>query len=443
MEYALNALAIVLVLVACSGTASALTVIPPGPVVEGGEVEVRLAVSNPSAEAGEFRVRFYWDVAEHANLVEARGVTVAGGQTEVVAAWAPTEGRVGERTILAQTRAPDGTVTESRFALEVRDGETAAVPVLAGGWLDPGILHAGFGYPRDREVTVADVRDVVDAMHDVGMDTAIVTYVEFFGPYYPSEIEEFAEPLIDFDVVGTILEQADRNGMHVFLGLSRGDDTLLLWDGLDDPERMATGIDLGTRVAAELWELYGHHPSLYGWYLTHEANDIAKAGAYYDAVADFCKTLAPEKPVLVAPAGTPIISPEILRNSHVDIFAYQDAVGAGYKDYKYTLDPEQRIAELDEVYGHYRDTHAGTGKHLWTDLEIWRANPETGYAPFNPAPIGEVKRQIGIEAKYVEFITAYEFFCSMAPPESTLRLGGDEAVRLYEGYREWVDGRAR
>jgi hypothetical protein len=166
-------------------------------------------------------------------------------------------------------------------------------------------------------------------------------------------------------------------------------------------------------------------------------NDLAQASAYYDPLADFCHAFAPDKPVLVAPAGTPILSPEVLRRSHVDIFAYQDAVGPGYQDYRYTLDPEVRLADLDAVYGHYRDVHEGTRKHLWTDLEIWRANPATGYVPFLPAPMEQVQRQLAIESRYVEMITGYEFFSMMGSPDSTLRLGGAEAVRLYREYEDY------
>jgi hypothetical protein len=81
--------------------------------------------------------------------------------------------------------------------------------------------------------------------------------------------------------------------------------------------------------------------------------------------------------------------------------------------------------------------HENCSKHIWADLEIWRSNPDTGYAPFHPAPIGEVERQIAIEARHVEMITGYEFFSQMEAPESTLQLGGPAAVKLFEDYEEY------
>ena len=47
--------------------------------------------------------------------------------------------------------------------------------------------------------------------------------------------------------------------MHVFLGLGRGTDDLILWEGLGDYDRIQRGIKFSTEVAQELWELYGHH----------------------------------------------------------------------------------------------------------------------------------------------------------------------------------------
>ncbi len=279
-------------------------------------------------------------------------------------------------------------------------------------------------------------------MKRIGMNVVIITYVEQNGPYYPTKIKELGAPLLKFDAVEAILSQADANDMHVFVGLGRGPDTFLLWIGLKDPERISKGLELSKKVAAELWERYHHHPSFYGWYFTHEMNDLAGASAYYDPLADFCHAFSPDKPVIVAPAGSPIITPDLLRSSHVDIFAYQDAVGTGYKDYKYTLDPEIRLADLPEVFAHYMEMHKNTGKHLWADLEVWRANPETGYTPFHPGPIDQIKRQIAIEAQYVEMITAYEILTLMESPDSTLRLGGDEAVRLYTDYEQYYQDTA-
>lgn len=416
-----------------------LTVIPPGPVTDKINVEIRLAVRNHSDTEEIFKIRFYWDRIDLEHFIHPEITTIMKPNgCKLVRAWWETAGHAGNHNLRYQVESkPSGRVAEGNWPIEVISSETSALPLLLAGWCDPGAFVRGIGYPMARNVVKQDILNEVDAMKRIGMNTIIITYVEMGYTYYPSDVLDY--PYFGIDVVEAMLSQADVNGMHVFLGLGRGDDTYLLWDGLDDKIRIETAIELSSKVARELWEKYHHHPSFYGWYFTHEMNDLAKASRYYDPLADTCHAFSPDKPVLVAPAGTPIINRRILNKSHVDIFAYQDAVGPGYKNYRYTLDPEIRIADLDSVYGRYSGWHQSTDKHLWSDLEIWRANPATGYTPFNPAPFEQVERQMEIESNYVEMLTGYEFLSMMEFPESTLMLGGEEAVRLYNEYSHYYE----
>src|SRR5690606_34656830 len=105
------------------------------------------------------------------------------------------------------------------------------------------------------------------------------------------------------------------------------------------------------------WNLYGHYPSFYGWYISHEANDIAKANRYYNEVADFMREFSPDKAIMISPSGTPILSPEIISDSRYEMFVYQDAVGSGYIPYENTWNPFRRIEMLEDVYTHYAEMH--------------------------------------------------------------------------------------
>ncbi|MBN1349237.1 DUF4434 domain-containing protein [candidate division KSB1 bacterium] len=415
-----------------------LTLVPPGPVTDKTNVEIRLAVRNQTESGQLFKIRFYRDDIdpEHRIGPEISSIISSGG-CKLVRAWWETTGFSGHHTIRYEVQSESAGIEEGRWHLEIYPSEKLTVPLLLGGWCDPGALVSGWGYSRARKVVEQDIRDQVDAMQRIGMNTIIISYVEYGMAFYPSDVLSLS--YFGMDVVENILSQADENGMHVFLGLGRGEDIYLLWTGLDDQARINAGIELSASVARELWENYHHHPSFYGWYFTHEMDDLARASRYYNPVADSCHAFSPDKPVLVAPAGTPIITRQILENSHVDIFAYQDAVGAGFKNYTYTLDPEIRIADLDSVYQRYSAWHKPTDKHIWSDLEIWRANPITGYSPGIPAPFDQVQRQMQIECNYVEMLTGYEFMSQMEFPESTLKLGGDEAIRLYTEYRNYYE----
>lgn len=416
-----------------------LTVVPPGPVTEKIEVEVRLAVRNDTDKERAFEVSIYRDSPDCGHLIDRAAVRIPARGTRLVQAWWPTAGHVGENVLAYQIRDEAESIAQGSWPLEILPSPTPALPLLQAAWVDPGALVVGT-YPSARPATPEDVRAAVNAMKAVGMQIIIITYVEYvlngWGAFYPTKLAGLGKPRVTFDVVGLILDQAAKNGQHVFIGLGRGNDLHLTFEGFNNAARVERALVLGKQVASELWGLYGHCPSFYGWYLTHEANDIAGAGRYYDPMADYLHAFSPDKPVMVAPSGTPVVTPEILRRSHVDIFAYQDAVGAGYVPYQYTYQPEDRLTMLKDVFASYRTAHIGTRKHIWADLEVWEmAGPryEKAYA----ADFSRVRRQIEIEQNFVEMITAYEFLGMMSPPRSSLKLGGDSAARLYRDYRDY------
>lgn len=423
------------------------TVVPPGPVTDKIAVELRLSVPNETERARKARVRFFWDAPDTSHLLEEMTITIPPGQKGYANAWWSAEGRAGRHRLLYRVEG-EGFYEEGRWPIEVIASATPALPRLQGIWIESfaALRHAE---GEDRAATERNIRTHIDSMKRLGINVLIIAYVEYQGTFfYPSAIDFFDNDVqrmargseCPMDLVGIILSQADRNGMHVFLGIGRGGDTYLLWQVEKEgwAARNAAALDLGKRIARELWERYGSHPSFYGWYLTHEMNDLARASAYYDPMADFCHSLSPDMPVLVAPAGTPLLDRKTLTESRVDIFAYQDAVGSGYVPYKNTFNPENRIAMLEEIYTKYRSWHAGTRKHLWSDLEIWEMDGSQGYAGSYPPAFSRVKRQIGIEAKYVQMLTGYAWFGFMRPPESRGGKVDARAVHLYEEYAAYL-----
>lgn len=428
-------------------TRPSFTVVPPGPVSDRTRVELRLAVPNPSATPRTVTVEFLVGRGKSEHLINSQRVTVLPGDQAFAHAWWKTEGQAGKHRLRYRVKDIKRTQT-GEWPLEVIRSDTPALPRLQAGWLDPLGLDSAV-YPRNRPPATQDVRETVRGMKRLGMSLVIITYVEYQGYFfYPSVLRfhdrdmkrEAAGQKFSFDVVGTVLDEAERQGMHVILGLGRGGDTPLLWqfERPDWPERNREGIDISCRVARELWERYGHRRSFYGWYLTHEMNDLARASAYYDPVARFCHGLSPDKPVLAAPAGTPILTRDTLARSEVDIFAYQDAVGSGYVPYRNTFQPEQRIAMLPEVFRRYRELHAGTDKHLWADLELWEMDGSAGYSKAYPPPFSRVRKQIETEAPLVEMLTGYEIFGFLQVQGEGWRLKDRRATALAQEYRQYL-----
>jgi hypothetical protein len=423
-----------------------MTLVPAGPVSDKTRVEIRVALPNPSDSPREFMVEFFADRADSAHRIGQAQASAKGGAFAFARCWWPTAGRAGKHTLRYRARG-NGRTYSGSWPIEVVASDTVGLRTFSAVWLDAGAVSLLGG--KSPEETEQSLRESVDSINRLGIKTIIYTYPEWYGVFYfPSKVEFFDNDVkkmsrgseCTFDQIEVLLSQADKNGQHVFLGLGRNGDLYLTWE-FDKPgwqERKERAIDISNRVAADMWERYRHHRSLYGWYLTHEMNDLARASAYYDPVADFCHSLSPDKPVLIAPAGTPIVTKESLSKSSVDIVAYQDAVGSGYVPFKNTFNPENRIKMIDEIYGRYAGWHEGTDKHCWTDLEIWEMDGTKGYSASYPAKFSRVQRQIELEAKYVPVLTAYQWLATMHDPSRKGKFNDEKAFALYREYRAYA-----
>jgi hypothetical protein len=405
-------------------------------------IEIRVAIRNHAIQPEKYDAAIGITAADgQFHSIAERSIEVAANGQELISVYVDAAGYVGNNTIESRIRSASGIETSHSWPLQVVASTSRALPLLQFGWIDPGSINvsqATAGEPRT--MSEQELRHATDRYQGLGFCGFIITYPEYVqlghGPYYPSRVLAEHSIRAPFDVVGTILNQASKNGQRVFVGLGRGADLTLTWTGFDDAKRNQAALAHSMKMATELWTLYSHEPSFYGWYLTHEANDIARASdAYYDPLVEFLRTFQADKPVMVSPAGTPIISREILSSSKVDIFAYQDAVGAGALPDRYTYDPEVRIKLLDKMYADYAEAHRKSGKHLWANLEIWQMDgPE--YANAYPARFERVKRQLYIERKHVDVVTAYEVLGYMRETK-TDKTSADPASDLLKAYRSY------
>lgn len=431
---------------ACAAGAS-FVVVPPGPVATNARLELRLALENPADAAVTAHATFYLDTIAPATAMGETTVAVPARGNALARVWSRAAPAPGKHEIRYKVRVGDAE-SEGRWPIAIVDAPTRALPLLQGMWIEPFAIQQ-CAVDSQPETVRRVIEDSVAAMDRLGVRILIVAYVEYLGQFfYPTDIAFFDADVqrtsrgadCRFDTIGAILDEARARGMYVMLGLGRSGDTHLLWE-FDKPgwdARNASAVAAAQRVARDLHARYGAHPAFYGWYLTHEMNDLAKAGAYYDPVARYCHELAPQKPVLAAPAGTPIATPRQIAASAVDIFAYQDAVGAGYVPYEYTYRPEKRIVELDELYKTYSAWHADVGKHFWADLEVWEMDGSQGYAGAYAAPFGRVKQQIDIESRHAEVLTGYAYHGYLQAPESAAEKPNARAQTLDTGYRAYL-----
>ena len=433
--------------IAESHAASPFTIVPPGPVLSGTSLELRLALENDRDEAIDLQVRFSLQSEGRDETIDEQILRIPARSKKLARSWYSADVAPGEYRIGYEVAWPNE-VKRGEWPIGIVPGEGVAIPKLQGMWIEPLAILQG-AIDQKPETLRAVVRDSVKTMDEVGVQVLILAYVEYLGHFfYPSDIEFYDEDIqrvskgtdCVFDLVGAFLTEAEARGMHVILGLGRSGDTQLLWqfDAPDWGDRNRKAIGLASRVADELWERYGKHSSLYGWYLSHEMNDLARASAYYDPIARHCHGLAPEKVVLVAPAGTPIISPAALTASEVDIFAYQDAVGSGYMPNVNTFEPQKRVAVLDGLYKKYASWHRDSQKHIWADLEIWEMDGSMGYGGAYPAAFARVKQQIEVEARYVGMLTGYAYHGYMQSSADESERPVPKARALLRDYKDYL-----
>jgi hypothetical protein len=459
---------------AAAPLSGAFTSIPPAVVTPGARVELRLGLTNPTSMRSIASVRFLVDGRAVGSV---QRIPVAAKAQALATAWVSAPTTRGRHTTGYQLAA-GRTLTGSR-PLDVLGTPGGAPRTFTSAWLEPGDAMTS---PRP---TAADISARVDELHALGIRTLIVAYVEYKYPlhwpaFYPTTIpalqpEPHCMDAAPIDIVTPVMRRAAALGMHVVLGLGRGpalgptcavpapgkdqaggmrlDDSLLPASDADMDAEAARERE----VAADLVRAYGSDPrtrgALYGWYISHEANDYSRALRFYDKVAAALHGLAPEKPVLVAPAGTPInITRAALEQTQVNIFAYQDAVGAGYVGpgascledsppcpgpYQYSYEPENRMRDLARLFGTYASWHRGTRTHLWSDTEVWQMDGPT-YGAAYAATCSRVLRQIAAERASVSQLTMYSFLGYFQSGANKTAMPRPGAAALYDGYSRYA-----
>lgn len=362
-------------------------------------------------------------------------------------------GRAGQHRIVLVAAAPYGSI-RAASDVEVVRSKYLSTETIGGAWVD--IVHwseaEGHYYNAElRKMTDADWRQQIRGMHGIGMDIAVVEEVfltnQYYGrntiatdgyhgkAFYPSALFPGRARIVCRDPLEAILAEADRSRMGVFLGVG-----MYAWFDFS-----AASLEWHKKVAAELWDRYGHHPSLYGWYVSEEVDggigDVVPPAQgekgrerYREEIIDFfagfqqfCRKLAPEKPVMLAcntfgMAKTRDVWPKVLR--HVDIIC---PFGFGRMP-KGDL-PSREAAQL------WRSMCAETGAHLWMDMETFVFQGKA----LVPRPIQAIVKSLNLLRNF-EKIICYEYSGIFNSPQSRVRPGGPKAVSLYRGYERYFRG---
>lgn len=337
----------------------------------------------------------------------------------------------------------DGKLIEQKsYRYEIIDSPCNSTTLIDGCWV--GLCHwsddEGHWFNNDlKKLTNEDWKDQIYAMYNVGINGILIQNLFYNNEYvaqhdmtvenyrgqafYPSELYKSRYPIAAEDPFEAILSAADECNMQVFAGVG-----LFAWFDYS-PESLKWHIE----VTKELNRLYGHHPSLYAWYMSEEMfgslyydyppvenekyKDVVNFFKEYRA---FVNELTPTKPVALAPNN---IRFHEFAKEWKEILANIDIV----IPFAFARDLEHlNIDEIAEIC-------KATGTHFYVDMEMFQCPFDDG---LKPKTCGDLIKEIRIYDK-IEQIFGYQFTGIMNPPESKFNLGGESAKKLYKEYSDY------
>lgn len=337
------------------------------------------------------------------------------------------------------------------------DGDTAELAFEAVSErkvvLDGGFIM--FGPPNDRtacdlwreqlkKMTDEDWRRYICDMHGIGQSCIIVNAAvqllsisnKEYGAHYPSKLVKKSDITAD-DPLEAVLQTADQLRMNVFIGIGNnygGNAELKDWE-------------LDEKVLEEVYTGYGHHASLYGWYIARECNLCHPFENYMKGAPLLYKRaqeLSPVLPFLISPyivnEGDSNMEEGLNRFWELgfDIFMPQDMMGQRFNQELVTV-AQSRV--FHEKARHACDT---AGRHFWGNNEAFNFTEDGKYL---------VPRYLGGgvfgEEGFIEQIRAVDPFVekrmnfmdsAFFTPAHTQNLpGGEAAVKQYEDYIKYYE----
>lgn len=350
---------------------------------------------------------------------------------------------LGELQIRFRLQEQGRVLEEIQVPYEVIGSDCRSTRLLDGAFVD--IVHWSESeaqkYNADlKTATDEDWIQQIEAMHRIGLNTVVVqnlfhcnAYVNQHGMtvetyegkgFYPSRLFPDRVPIQAQDPIESILITADRLKMNVFLGVGN-----FAWFDFT-PQSLKWHL----AVTEEVHERYGHHPSLYGWYVSEEimGDFLNHPDFYYDghieefieffaSYREYIRKLTPCKPILFAPNNFEFEKHlEQWRKAlaHIDIIA----------PFGFARNPVKNIHQMLALCRE-------VGTHMWVDMELFKFPFPEG---LEPKPLEAILKEMEDYAD-VEFIIGYAFTGILDSPDSRLKLGGRNPAILYQHYQEYYD----
>ncbi|MBZ0257686.1 DUF4434 domain-containing protein, partial [bacterium] len=303
----------------------ALSVIPPSPVTDNIVLDLRGRLCNPTQ--APLSIQWSFQLASSSGDVQfeqSGKAEVAPQSVQGVKVQIPTKGFSGKYDAVFSTKSDAGNASLTE-PVEIIDSDVRSTRKIDGAWF--GIYHwseaEGKRWNSEiKKVTDDQWKEMVVGMNQIGMNIIVLQELfrhqvyynrhdiaanGYYGKaFYPSKLYPGRMDIAAKDPVEAILSQADELGMKVFMGVG-----LYAWF-----DYSADSLQWHKEVASEIWEMYGHHPSFYGWYLSEIAGSMVPHHlitedkypefrkdfiTFFKEYREYVHAFAPEKPIMMAP----------------------------------------------------------------------------------------------------------------------------------------------
>jgi hypothetical protein len=311
----------------------------------------------------------------------------------------------------------------------------AAIKPISGSWFEfqhHATVEGVDWNPALVRFTAAQWDAKIKEIAEAGLEyLVLMATAQYYRSFYTTQIYpkwELACP----DPLEAVLSAADKYKVKFFVGAGfYGDWTSdkVITDPVASKKRLQS--------LEELANIYGHHPSFYGWYWPDEAEInpyyTPEFITYVNTLSKMARQLKPKAPIMIAPYGTRIVTPDDkyvrqLDALDVDIVAYQDEVGV----------QKSKVTETSSFYEGLRKAHDRAQKaKLWADVEIFEFEGEVYKSALVPASFSRVQRQLEAVSPWVDKILVYQYQGMMNKPGSTAFAGSAASTRLYTDYQNW------
>ena len=428
-----------------------LTLIPPTAITNKVNLDIRAGIKNTSEVEQSLEIILYWDSEKQENILHKASLNLTAGQADYIKFSMPTHDKVGKHKVILSVKGKNFSERKEK-EIEVLSSDTRSTKKIGGAWIS--FYHwseqEGKNWnPAIKTMTDEQWREMVRSMKELGMDIIVIQESfrnqEYVGKhqmekngyhgkaFYPSKLFPERMPIAAKDPIKAVLEEADKQGMHVMMGVG-----MYAWF-----DYTKGSLDWHKKVAKELYEMYGHYKSFYGFYVSEEGmgsldcfeTEPAKQEMrrkevlnFFSEFRPFVKQLAPDKPVMFAPNGWGVAR---AGKAYYDLLKNVDMISP----FAFNRMPEGDLtgkAAIDLLQKYCNDTQT----HLWLDLEAFLFNEKEGY--LYPRPMSEIKYELDYYNNF-ERVICYQYPGVFNNPKASIRVGEPSTVKLFEDYKRYAD----